>query len=143
MSDDEIRDLFVPLWLDFRGADCFPNARPLLAHYTSVRVLESILQTNEVWFSHPLLMSDPKELKFGLVTGAQLFFNSERMRTACGSQARFDRLRGTFNAWFKTFGRSICPTLSWCVFASTRPTITTAYCRCGANMPIAAMAWRS
>jgi hypothetical protein len=121
MSDDEIRDLFVPLWLDFRGADCFPNARPLLAHYTSVRVLESILQTNGVWFSHPLLMSDPKELKFGLMTGAQLFFNSERMRAACGSQARFDRLRGTFNAWFKTFWEEHLPNTFMVCFCEHAP----------------------
>lgn len=109
MSDDEVRNLFKPLWLDFQGADCFPIARPLLAHYTKMWVLESILQRNEVWFSHPLLMNDPKEVKFGLETGAQLFLNSDRLKVACGTKSRFDRLRGTFNSWFKKFWEEHLP----------------------------------
>ena len=50
MTDDDVQNLFAPLWAVFQGEDCFPNTRPLLAHYTKLTVLESILSANEVWF---------------------------------------------------------------------------------------------
>ena len=85
MTDNEISNLFSPLWAEMQGEDCYPNKRPLLTHYTKVVVLESILRNNEIWFSHPLLMNDPEEVSFGLDTGAKLFFANERIRAACGS----------------------------------------------------------
>jgi len=66
-------------------------------------VLEAILQNNEVWFSHPLLMNDPEEVAFGLDTGAQLFFTSEIIKAACGSTERFNTLRNTFIYCFNRF----------------------------------------
>lgn len=41
--------------------------RPLrLAHYTSLEVLEKIIQTEEIWFSNPLFMNDYEEVQFVL-----------------------------------------------------------------------------
>jgi hypothetical protein len=117
MSDDEIRNLFAPLWTEVQGEDCFPNKRPLLAHYTSVPVLESILRTNEIWFSHPLLMNDPQEVTFGLNAAAQLLFTSESIRTACQSSHRFDTLKNTFIFWFNRFAKEHLPnTFVLCFF---------------------------
>jgi hypothetical protein len=109
MSDDEIRNLFAPLWTEVQGEDSFPNKRPLLAHYSSVSVLESILRTNEIWFSHPLLINDPQEVTFGLNAAAQLLFTSERIKSACGSLQRFEILRNTFLAWFNRFANEHLP----------------------------------
>jgi hypothetical protein len=109
MNDDEIRRLFEPLWADLQGEDAFPNRQPLLAHYTSLPVLAAILQNNEVWFSHPLLMNDPEEVAFGLETGAQLFFTSEIIKAACGSTERFNTLRNTFIYWFNRFTKEHLP----------------------------------
>jgi hypothetical protein len=53
MSDDEVRNLLAPLWSEFKADNCFPNKRPLLAHYTKADSLESVLKHKEVWFSHP------------------------------------------------------------------------------------------
>lgn len=103
MNDAEIRNLFAPLWADLRADDSFPAKRPLLAHYTSVAVLEAILKYNEVWFSNPLFMNDLEELRFGLTNGARLFLGSSEIEFASGSRQRFDALRTTFNHWYNTF----------------------------------------
>jgi hypothetical protein len=48
--------------------------RPLLlAHYTSVQVIEQILKHNEIWLANPLYMNDLEEMRLGIFLGAQLF----------------------------------------------------------------------
>jgi hypothetical protein len=103
MNDDEIRRLFEPLWADLQGKDDFPKRRPLLAHYTSIEALEAILRNNEVWFSNPLFMNDIEEVRFGMNAGANYFFASEKIASACRSKERFDTLKNTFYYWFNTF----------------------------------------
>jgi Protein of unknown function (DUF2971) len=103
MNDEEIVNLFDPLWADLRGDDSFPAKRPLLAHYTSIVVLEAILRNNEVWFSNPLFMNDLEEVRFGINAGANLFVASTEIESACGSKQRFDALRSTFDYWYKQF----------------------------------------
>jgi len=109
MSDDEIRNLFSPLWAEVQGEDSFPNKRPLLAHYTSAPTLECILRNREIWFSHPLLMNDPQEVTFGLNAAAQLLSTNERIKAACGSLQRFETLRNTFFAWLSRFANEHLP----------------------------------
>jgi Protein of unknown function (DUF2971) len=103
MNDEEIIKLFKPLWADLRGDDSFPAKRPLLAHYTSIAVLEAILRNNEVWFSNPLFMNDIEEVGFGINTGATLFLESREIESACGSKQRFEALKSTFNYWYNQF----------------------------------------
>jgi hypothetical protein len=109
MTDEDIRNLFAPLWIEFQGDNCFPKKRPLLAHYTSASVLESTLRNNEVWFSHPILMNDPQEVVFGLNAAARLFFASEELKAACGTADRFDRLKSAFALWFNKFAKEHLP----------------------------------
>jgi DUF2971 family protein len=109
MTDDELRELFSPLWAEFQGEDCFPNRRPLLTHYTKLPALESILQNNEVWFSHPLLMNDPEEVGFGLDAGNKLFFSSAPIEAACETPRRLAMLRAAFAYWFKRFANEDLP----------------------------------
>jgi Protein of unknown function (DUF2971) len=97
MNDQEIGELFEPLWADAQGPDSFPSNRPLLAHYTSVAVLEAILRNKELWFSNPLFMNDLEEVRFGMTVGANLFLGSPEIEPACGSKQRFDTLRSAFN----------------------------------------------
>jgi hypothetical protein len=51
MTDDEIVALFQPLEAEL-NEDFFwlMNNHPLLAHYTSIDVLEKILNSEEIWF---------------------------------------------------------------------------------------------
>jgi len=121
MTDNEIRNLFAPLWADVQGEGRYPNKRPLLAHYTKVPVLESILRNNEIWFSHPLLMNDPQEVIFGLDVGVKLFLANEKIKAACGSPGRFERLKNTFIYWFNKFAKEYLPNTFVLCFSEHAP----------------------
>jgi hypothetical protein len=106
MTDQEIGALFVPLhnalnddfvWL--------VNNHPLLAHYTSISVIEQILRSEEVWFSNPLFMNDLEEMRFGMLEGKRLFDESDAVKQFSGSQTRADRMRSDFNFFFTQFDR--------------------------------------
>jgi hypothetical protein len=45
----------------------------LLAHYTSVQVIEQILRNDEIWLANPLYMNDLDEMRAGLTLGSQIF----------------------------------------------------------------------
>ncbi|WP_256469832.1 MULTISPECIES: hypothetical protein [unclassified Bradyrhizobium] len=40
MDDKSIISIFSPLWADLRPEDTFAAKKPLLAHYTTIQVLE-------------------------------------------------------------------------------------------------------
>jgi hypothetical protein len=67
MNDQQIHDLFNPLYARFDNMDRLTKAPPLLAHYTSIELMEKSLQHNRMWFSNPLFMNDLQEMRFGLV----------------------------------------------------------------------------
>jgi hypothetical protein len=46
MNDDDVMQLFQPLYNDLRPKAAFHVKKPLLAHYTTIQVLEKILITN-------------------------------------------------------------------------------------------------
>jgi hypothetical protein len=64
------------------------DEKPLLAHYTSVEVLEKIIQNKEIWFSNPLFMNDWEEMRFGMIEGMRAFHQSEAVAQAAGSLQR-------------------------------------------------------
>ena len=103
MNDQEISKLFEPLFSDLQAGDSFPEKRPLLAHYTSIPVLEAILRNNEIWFSNPLFMNDMEEVRFGINTGANLFVTSAEIESACGNKQGFDPLKSSFNEYYNKF----------------------------------------
>ena len=88
VDDNQIWQLFEPLFEDMAGENEFPNRRPLLAHYTSLQVVESILANDEIWFSNPLLMNDSEEVRFGYIHGAQLAKESIEIRSALATEER-------------------------------------------------------
>ena len=67
MTDQELFDLFSPLHDDLTNMATLMDRQPYLAHYTSLEVLEKIMQHNELWFSHPFFMNDLQEMRFGIV----------------------------------------------------------------------------
>jgi Protein of unknown function (DUF2971) len=103
MTDDEILKVFEPLWAEVQSNDSFPARRPLLAHYTSVTVLEKILNENELWFSNPLFMNDIEEVRFGMTNGANLFLTSQEIEEACKTKERANGLRASFNYFHGLF----------------------------------------
>ncbi len=103
MYDEEIeaanraQSLLAPLWDDLKGG--FPDKRPLLAHYTSITVLEKILRTDEVWFSNPLVMNDLQEVRFGITQGNNLVLNrlnNQDFIDAFGGRERVKRFQDAY-----------------------------------------------
>jgi hypothetical protein len=81
----------------------FPAHRPLLAHYTSIANLESIVCSQEVWFSHPLTMNDHEELIFGMTEGANAFRSHLGLVEACGTREKYELLRAAFESSLQAF----------------------------------------
>lgn len=75
----------------------YPEARPLLAHYTSLPVLEAIAAHGEVWMSHPLLMNDTQELIGGLDAARAIFLRNAPLQDALGNRAT------EFARWYQIF----------------------------------------
>lgn len=105
MDEQKLQRLFQPLYDDLRHEELYPQHRPLLAHYTSVEVLESVLKTQEVWFSNPLFMNDLQEVRFGIFEGARGFFTSSKLEAACGTMERANRMRQFFRYRLDIFER--------------------------------------
>jgi len=87
-TDAQIAGLFAPLFQTFENAFATENRSPLLAHYTSIRVMEDILRSSEVWFSNPLFMNDMQELVHGLNEGTKFFSDIGPLKKAGGSDER-------------------------------------------------------
>lgn len=73
-----------------------PRPQPLLlAHYTSVEVVEKILVNQEIWLSNPLYMNDLEEMGAGILLGVQLF--PSFANAAAGTPNRAEILVQSFN----------------------------------------------
>jgi hypothetical protein len=139
MNDLEIVRLFDPLLARFATLDRLAKGPPLLAHYMSIRVAESILKNSEVWFSNPLFMNDLQEMRFGLNEGSRLFADTQLQKRAGGTDARAVILNHSYFHYFNEFEHSI-------YMCSASPSMTeiipTAYCLCGEDTASMEMAWR-
>lgn len=98
--DEKIQSV---LWDDLDTENDFPAQRPLLAHYTSVAVLDAMMSNNEIWFSNPLYMNDLEELRFGMIQGANAFRASQELKAAFQDESAFDSLMEHFNALFAAY----------------------------------------
>lgn len=104
MIEQTLLDSFwAALQSDFDQNRSFPNARPLLAHYTSIDALEGIFRNDELWFSHPLAMNDSEELQFGMQLGASEFRGSKALADACKTSVRHALLITAFESSFNYF----------------------------------------
>ena len=98
-SDNETVGLFNSIYERFS----YGKLPSLLAHYTSIRVVESILSNEEIWFSNPLFMNDLQEMRFGLHLGTSLFSDSELLKQAGGTDARVAILQHAYAQCFQQF----------------------------------------
>ena len=90
----EVTKLFDDLYINFRFKTD-PQEPLLLAHYTSVQVVEQILKNEELWFANPLYMNDLEEMRLGIAIGAELF--PQFAQQAAETQDRIGRLVQSFN----------------------------------------------
>lgn len=89
------------LWADMQPAPRTDHL-PLLAHYTSVRTLERIAQTGEIWFSNPLYMNDVDELRYGMNLGLHAVRTHPGLREAC-PRDHYNALLDAFDRLFESF----------------------------------------
>ena len=101
---------FLRLFDDANDTDLLFEQGHLLAHYTSVSNLESILRQQQIWFSNPLYLNDYEELRFGLNEGREIFLYDEnfqgRIKSAVRNDENYERLRFYFNDLFDQFERN-------------------------------------
>lgn len=76
-----------------------PENPLLLAHYTSVQVVEQILRNDEIWFANPLYMNDLQEMRAGVFLGMENF--PEFANIAGGSESRSRILIQSYNHFFE------------------------------------------
>ncbi len=105
ISNEDALPRFEPLHR-FIASEAAPE-KLLLAHYTSVPVMESIFQTNQIWFSNPLFMNDLQELRFGMLEGQRLFSDPARLTTAGGNDQRAKLLHQAFMIYFRQFDERV------------------------------------
>jgi hypothetical protein len=91
------------MWSDLKEEQCFPIQRPMLAHYSSVQSLEGIVKSEELWLSHPMLMNDHEELRWGLLEGRRIFLEHSGLVEACETPERYQSLLSSFTYYFDRF----------------------------------------
>lgn len=91
------------IWDDLEEQNDFPAQRPLLAHYTSLAVLDMMMGNDEIWFSHPLYMNDLEELRFGMIEGANAFRVNSELKSAFQDDQMYLKLMDYFNNLFIDF----------------------------------------
>jgi hypothetical protein len=79
------------------------DSPPLLAHYTSIEVIEKIVCHEELWLSNPLFMNDLEELRFGMVEGKRIFEQSSAVARLCGSTQRKGTIVHAFRSYSESF----------------------------------------
>ena len=93
--------LAADLWADMQP-EPLPGQVPLLAHYTSIRTLERIAETGEIWFSNPLYMNDVDELRYGMTLGFDAVRTHQGLRHACPPE-HYNALLDAFGQLYSAF----------------------------------------
>ncbi len=101
---EKVARLFQPLWPQAPNPPLGPE-RPLLAHYTSIEVLEQIFKNREIWFSNPLFMNDLEEVRFGINTAFSMLMDIGAPERVFGSPARQDVFKQHVNGLYNVFAQ--------------------------------------
>jgi hypothetical protein len=105
VTDETISALFGELYTDFLNEAWTKGERPLLAHYTSIQVLEKIFCNEEIWLSNPLFMNDLGEMKFGFNAGLNRFASNPIIDEACGSDERAAEVRRGYLYYYQQYDK--------------------------------------
>lgn len=81
--------------------------QPLLAHYTSLHVIEQMIANNEIWLSNPLHMNDRDELIFGVDVVDELLAQPNSLRQAFGSDERWNKFQSCYHHYVKEFDEKL------------------------------------
>ena len=88
-AHETISRLFEPVRnFEIEEKNQFNTQNRLLAHYTTLETLESILKNDQIWFSSPLLMNDLEEVRWGMLTGVAQITRSDQLLRVLGGEER-------------------------------------------------------
>jgi len=73
LSTKQIASEYKTIIRRFERSQKPPREGLLLAHYTTADVLKKIIESNEIWMSHPFNMNDVEEMRFGVNLGKTIF----------------------------------------------------------------------
>jgi len=102
-SREAIFPLMGDLFSDIDQEQSFVKLKPLLAHYTSVYVLEKIAQHEEIWLSNPLYMNDIEEVRFGINEGLAAFNNNPAIASALQNEKDVEYFQQCLAYCFQNF----------------------------------------
>ena len=105
MDEQVVNSLFEKFFTDLSEEDDIRVVQPLLAHYTSMEVLESIITNNEIWFSNPLFMNDYEEIRFGINEGMNAFLRGDFLEKLLIDKDFCELLRNNAREWFDKFDK--------------------------------------
>ena len=105
MTEETLKKLFKNIWDDIDQENPTPDQRPLLAHYTSIRNLENILRSEEIWFSHPRSMNDISEQRFGFDKFRSIINYDHEFEKSFQWKFGFSIFRGLFNQYCSLLDR--------------------------------------
>lgn len=101
-------EIFNSLWNDIDEKTTYPNARPILAHYTSIDNVENILRTDEIWFSNPLNMNDYEELRYVVLEANSMFYENNLLINAFKKPEELNSFQNHFKHFFDKFSNQHC-----------------------------------
>jgi len=82
MDEQKYLRIWQELTDDLMLTSDLTKRRPLLAHYTSMQVVESLLAEGQIWMSNPLNMNDVQEVGYGIHLALNEILISALMKTA-------------------------------------------------------------
>ncbi|CUH49264.1 DUF2971 domain-containing protein [Ruegeria atlantica] len=103
---DPIQQFVQFLYSDLPAENEFETARPKLAHYSSLFVLESMLKNDELWLSNPLVMNDYEEVAFGINASLRAIYQHERLLNSLQTKQRCDLFLASFQSCYDEYGTS-------------------------------------
>jgi len=107
LTDTSIKKLFGSLWDDVSEGTPPPDKWPLLAHYTSIKNLESILTSGEIWLSHPRSMNDTSEQRFGFEKFAAFINCDQTLEESFASRDKFLKFLSKFAEYYYRLGKGL------------------------------------
>lgn len=93
-QNEELTKAFQPLYADLGVKDV--REIPLLAHYTSTVVMESILKNEEIWLANPLYMNDHEEIGFGVIEGRAKVISSSKIKEAFTDERFYEQFQKSY-----------------------------------------------
>lgn len=101
--EENIWDTLNAVWSETASDNDYPDHRPLLAHYTSVKSLQSIITSGQIWMANPLYMNDFEEVRFGVLEGIRLFLANDNLADSFSEERQWKLVRDAYENEFAEF----------------------------------------